>query len=566
MTVAAACFPRGTEANAFLSKQTGVKMQPRQEILDVLEEELGNGHGRTDEARVLELQVELNHTFAALPKNRHGNLQLASARYALHRLFVQRHAWQLQGIEPGGEGWSSTSFAEALGETVPAKTQRLFKERFGEEGVSLHELAVLAALLESMVHVEVDDRLQITLRAFGENETASLSEEMATAVLHAYMASYVVGVPLADLTPEGVQKHVRSVAKVYPSWPDTQQFVNEVRDSLAAGATRYNFGLMSDILATVGDKYGRWQSKECSALKSTLVSMESRPGSGRVRLSDFYGSALRGENWQFSESIEYLRQLGALDESSPGEPSVVIPNYIGAPSNCVASSGYYYVCCIDDCEEIMDHLELQLGAPTASVDRIAQVLSGLPSHWPVTNRTLSDALFRRLRDVAAHHEGAVPLHGRLFAQWMHHAYPRECSFPHVSGTVDLLRPKEYKAKTGYQVTASKEEMQHFVTAAGSRARAAEELEDGLCSNMWTMEEELVDPSAHGAHQDALRSRWIPEGTGVLRGVVLFLAVASVAVTLAKTALSASEAGPERDGMAKGLLASALDSRGVTYSV
>mmetsp|Transcript_97987 Transcript_97987/g.285859 ORF Transcript_97987/g.285859 Transcript_97987/m.285859 type:complete len:150 (+) Transcript_97987:2-451(+) len=149
---------------------------------------------------------------------------------------------------------------------------------------------------------------------------------------------------------------------------------------------------------------------------------------------------------------------------------------------------------------------------------------------------------------------------------MHHAYPRDCRYPHVSGTTNPQQVIEYRAKTGMKAVASKEEMQGFVAAAAPRTRAEEELEDGLCSNMWTMEEELVDPSAHGAHQDALRSRWIPEGTGVLRGVVLFLAVASVAVTLAKTALSASEAGPERDGMAKGLLASALDSRGVTYSV
>jgi len=567
MMVAAAFLPRGTEANAFLRKQTGVTTQPRLEILEVLEEELGSGHGRTDEARVMELQAELSHTFAALPKNRRGNVQAASARYALHRLFVQRHAWQVRGLEPGGEGWSNnTSFADALGDTVPAKTQALFKERFGEEGASLHELAVLAALLESMVHVEVDDRLRITLRAFGENETASLSEGTASAVLHGYMASYIFGTPLAELTPERVQEHARSVAKVYLTWPDTQQFVNEWRDSVSNGATTYNFTLMSDILARVGEKYGRWQSKECSTLKSTLVNMESRPGSGRVRLSDFYGSALREGNWQFSESVDYLRQLGALDESSPSEISVIIPNYIGAPSNCVASSGYYSVCCLDDCEEIMDHLELQLGAPTASVDRIAQVLSGLPSQLPVANSTLSDALLRRLNDVAAYHEGAVPLHGRLFAQWMHHAYPRECPFPHISGTIDPMRAVDFKAKTGSRVTATKDEMRHFVTVAPSRMQADDELEDGLCSNMWTMEEELVDSSAHGAHLEAIRSNKTLEGTAALRGVMLCLAIASVMLTLAKTAMSASKAGLEQDAVAKGPVASALSSRSVTYSV
>jgi len=567
MMVAAAFLPRGTEANAFLRKQTGVTTQPRLEILEVLEEELGSGHGRTDEARVMELQAELSHTFAALPKNRRGNVQAASARYALHRLFVQRHAWQVRGLEPGGEGWSNnTSFADALGDTVPAKTQALFKERFGEEGASLHELAVLAALLESMVHVEVDDRLRITLRAFGENETASLSEGTASAVLHGYMASYIFGTPLAELTPERVQEHARSVAKVYLTWPDTQQFVNEWRDSVSNGATTYNFTLMSDILARVGEKYGRWQSKECSTLKSTLVNMESRPGSGRVRLSDFYGSALRDQNWQFSESVDYLRQLGALDESSPNEPSVIIPNYIGAPSNCVASSGYYSVCCIDECEELMDHLEVHLGTPTAGVGNLVDALSALPSQLPFSNRTLSDALLGRLNDVAAYHEGKVPLHGRLFAQWMHHAYPRECPFPHVSGTTDPLRVYSFQNKTGLRATASREEMQQFASAAASRTQITEEIEDGLCSNMWTMEEELVDPSAHQVHQEAAQSRKTPRSAPGPRVAMFCLAIVSLTLALAKTAMSGFKAGLCQDTPAKGFEVSAFHSRVVTYSV
>ena len=36
-----------------------------------------------------------------------------------------------------------------------------------------------------------------------------------------------------------------------------------------------------------------------------------------------------------------------------------------------------------------------------------------------------------MEQVASHHGGKVPLHGRLFAQWLHHAFPRECPYPHV---------------------------------------------------------------------------------------------------------------------------------------
>merc|ERR1712217_944668 len=106
--------------------------------------------------------------------------------------------------------------------------------------------------------------------------------------------------------------------------------------------------------------YGRWQNAECVDLKNSLLKLET-PGTGRVPLHDFYGSALQG-NWQFSETIGYLRVLGAVDESVPSRPSVIIPNYINAPSNCVASSKFYSVCCIDECEGLVSHLETRVAA------------------------------------------------------------------------------------------------------------------------------------------------------------------------------------------------------------
>ena len=56
-------------------------------------------------------------------------------------------------------------------------------------------------------------------------------------------------------------------------------------------------------------------------MKDSLVKMEDQ-GTGRVRLSEFYKPAL-ARNWQFGETADYLRQLGALDESG-SEPRVII--------------------------------------------------------------------------------------------------------------------------------------------------------------------------------------------------------------------------------------------------
>ena len=74
----------------------------------------------------------------------------------------------------------------------------------------------------------------------------------------------------------------------------------------------------------------------------------------------------------------------------------------------------------------MQHFETDLSAPSASPARIAETVSLLQSDTVDAPRNLSSALLTRFQEIADVHAGTVPLHGRLFAQWMHHAYPREC--------------------------------------------------------------------------------------------------------------------------------------------
>ena len=82
-------------------------------------------------------------------------------------------------------------------------------------------------------------------------------------------------------------------------------------------------------------------------------------GSGRARLVDFYSGRSR-EDWHFLESPDYLRAVGALDESLPGKPSVIIPNYLTGMSNCLDPSDYHSVCCRDECEDLMADLKSRL--------------------------------------------------------------------------------------------------------------------------------------------------------------------------------------------------------------
>jgi len=530
--------PLPADASAFLGRSE-TSAQPASEealrrqraILAELEDALGSEHRQATEARLGRIEDALRPTFAALPKGAEGTVGAPAARYALHRLFVQRHGWQVKGLEPGGESWAGASPAAVLGEKLPGSVRDLFEERMGGRGLDLHELAVLASTLENLIHGEAVGRLQVAYRLSNRTAApAALVQEEVVEVIDAYMAMYILGAD-AGSTPEAkLRRYIGNVTRWYPSWPETQQFLRGVQQEVAAGKDALSFQDVTAVVEEAGERFGRFQDAECRTLKSDLVGLEDVSGSGRVRLADFYGSALHAGKWQFSESVEYLRQLGALDESDPALLRVIIPNYVNSPSNCIASSAYYGVCCIDECEAILGHLEHRLGAPTARAAEIAALVSALPSASQAANRTLPAALVGRLEEVAEHHGGRVPLHGRLFAQWLHHAYPRECPYPHVSGTTSPRRAEEF-TKAGLEAAASKDEMhQHVEAGRGSRARPAEE--GGLCSAMWTMEEELVDEQAHRA--EAARGTSDPAMRRTAwRGLAVLAAVGSFVLTLAK---------------------------------
>merc|ERR1740129_772284 len=191
----------------------------------------------------------------------------------------------------------------------------------------------------------------------------------------------------------------REMPAVYPEWLETLLWIQDLRIShdLKRKSSRNpfmkqldSFDEMASFMLELGHRFGRYQNLECSALKNKLVDMEYQ-GTGRVPLSRFYSGGLEGD-WQFTESVDYLRNIGALDETDSGRPSVVIPNYIISQSNCLTSSSFYSVCCSDECEALILHLENEIASPSAPPARIAEVVSSLHSDTVVAPRNLSAAL------------------------------------------------------------------------------------------------------------------------------------------------------------------------------
>merc|ERR1719410_1849966 len=117
------------------------------------------------------------------------------------------------------------------------------------------------------------------------------------------------------------------------------------------------------------------------------------------------------------------------------------------------------VCCISDCEALREQMEQALGVPEAFVEDVAQVAAALPSSTVPANRGLSPLMLNRLHSIAAAHRGRVPLYGRLFAQWLHHLFPRECPYPHMSGTTQPEGGKDYRKHHNLKPTLTKTELQ-----------------------------------------------------------------------------------------------------------
>merc|ERR1712151_1010954 len=263
--------------------------------------------------------------------------------------------------------------------------------------------------------------------------------------------------------------HSKSAAANFP----TRQPTNHV----------FTPALVTRVLEEVHDNYGVFQDSECKQMKMDLLKHGDHE-SGLVSLSSFYQAALEHGSQLYSEARGYLRELGALEESDPEHPYVIVPNYITSKTNCISTSSLHSICCINECESLIGHLESEISSPEAEPKRIVELIARLPSSSVAAGRTLHGVLVQRLDQIASLYDGRVPLHGRLFAQWMHHAYPRECPYPHVSGVTNPQTPDEWMEENDQKtIQASKWEMRQIVDDAKNHTTVRRELQ-------WSGDEEL----------------------------------------------------------------------------
>merc|ERR1719291_1312099 len=92
------------------------------------------------------------------------------------------------------------------------------------------------------------------------------------------------------------------------------------------GEQAYALDSLQQATRGIAENFGQVENGHCASMRDDLVELD-RSGSGFVPLGVFYQDKSE-RRFQFVESVDYLRGVGALEEQPGRQPRVRIANYI----------------------------------------------------------------------------------------------------------------------------------------------------------------------------------------------------------------------------------------------
>merc|ERR1719326_213890 len=259
-----------------------------------------------------------------------------------------------------------------LQDKAPLLVEGLLEARQADRGLSFNDIITMVAVLEQMMFDESVTLLQAAYKLNGLSEDDQIDQSMLHKVLQSYLLLFGQGskANLHDIDHHQALRESRISPEISMFEHDTvlnYEFGRRHRSN-PFRARLYSFQAAAEIMEGLAQQYGKWQNSECRDMKAHLAELDPE-GHGQVPLGLFYAQP-KGSSYHFSESADYLRKIGALDETSSNNPKVFIANYVAGPSNCIASSSYYSVCCLSECAELLGELERHVSAPTASPETL----------------------------------------------------------------------------------------------------------------------------------------------------------------------------------------------------
>ena len=394
--------------------------------------------------RLLQVEESLRPSYEAFPKDARGNLPPHQVLPALTRAyFAKEHGWLVRGLEspgapiiapgeshqdarteviaiPGGAGlYEVQVLKEKAPELAAALKDAATSPVTASAGLSLGDISRTVAALEQLL---VEESLHLLRASYFLNkleDAERVPSPVETAQFHEALLSYLLlfrhGLP-RNLTDVESHQRLKQRAMKTADWQLLSQFESQAVSEVVHHSGKVSWEEAVQAVSLIAMRYGRWQESECQDMKSTLKKMDA--GAGRVRLEDFHGSP-RYPHYQFTEKEDYLSKAGILLEEE-GEKFVLIANYLLGPSNCIASSEYFAVCCLNECEQVVNQLEMILQAPAAPVGQIMDAAANVQGNVSYLPSGLHEKLESLVDD-----SGAVVLHSPGFRNWLHKA--RSCT-------------------------------------------------------------------------------------------------------------------------------------------
>merc|ERR1719162_437994 len=257
---------------------------------------LGIGEDSSSLAVVVsETEKLLSPIIAASPKNEYGNLDDEAARYALHRLFMERHGWHFKIFDTddaSSQNKSNVSTIFSFQGHFPQNVQELLERQFQRHhGYGRLDLAIFAAAVEHFIFKEVPERLAYAYLASGVEFHDVITFERAKALVDLHMIAYIRNFDFSTAKGIDMFKLVTNMAYDYTDWADTRAFFRGIEASLAPVSGKYTFSDISRIVLQIEKEFVHWHNRQCGVLKQKLMNIETQK-SGRVRLLDFYNGAL----------------------------------------------------------------------------------------------------------------------------------------------------------------------------------------------------------------------------------------------------------------------------------
>mmetsp|Transcript_61869 Transcript_61869/g.138153 ORF Transcript_61869/g.138153 Transcript_61869/m.138153 type:complete len:582 (+) Transcript_61869:101-1846(+) len=527
-------------SDGFLVEKKGLRARSldaatfKEEVRSAMDEALGCG-GEVTEEHLKSTEQVLYPMYITLPKNSNGRLERRSLRYLVYRYFHRKSALVIRGFEPTRMVNESTwGAADILSEQVPGFVESVLQSSHAaQNGFDIRDAAYMVATLEQLIFDSESALLEKVYNLQQKPLARPLSKKGLQQALEAYIAVWMAG---DDIIPLLGNNH--ELGQVFPHWDHLLMFAGgqisaldfqretSPRVNIQAGGNallkRYSFDDAHSVAGGITKSFASYWESECRAMKQKLVSLDKRR-TGRVPLSKFYGKSLTDAEWRFGESESYLRELGALDETSWLGKQVIISNYIQGASNCIVTASHYSVCCINECEPIMEEIEAAVQGPLAEPELLVSLVGNMTSLTTLEDEVdvvLDQSLVAQLESIAKAHGGKVPIHGRLFAQWLHYVFPRDCSFPHKSGAAQSLSPTQF----GDGYLASDDEMEaHAKDTKAEIPLATLKKEELHWMSQWSEDEELI-ASYNGllASTSAFSAQGFASKTVVMLGFGLFV--------------------------------------------